>query len=110
LVVAQGIAYVVSAQDPQDWGELPMRPVMGVCVSHKTRSVALFDYSKILVLTSDGNEWQTPSLSWDGLKDVNEIDGKIFGKGWDASTGKMVEFEVDIVARKCIGGASPPTT
>lgn len=108
LVVSRGIGYVVSASNPQDWVELPLRPVMGVSVSVAARSVVLFDYTKMLVLMSDGEKWQTPSLSWDGLKDVEEKEGKILGKGWDAPTGKMVEFEVDIATRKCVGGAAPP--
>ncbi|MGY8628251.1 hypothetical protein [Chromobacterium violaceum] len=108
VIVSKGIAYIVSAYNPQEWTELKLRPVLDVFISKKTQAIVLVGYTNLLVLMRDGSSWFTPSLSWDGIKDIEESEGKIIGKGWDASIGKMVPFEIDITTRSYSGGAAPP--
>ncbi|CAN7589627.1 hypothetical protein [Rhizobacter sp. LjRoot28] len=109
VIVAGGVAYQISPVNPEEWAELPIRPVMGLCPSISAKALALFDYSRILVLYADGRHWITGALSWDGLKNLREVDGVILGEGWDATTGRDLPFEVDLASRNIVGGASPPT-
>ncbi|WAC71211.1 hypothetical protein OU995_16610 [Roseateles sp. SL47] len=109
LVIAGGIAYQVAPANPADWIELPIRPVMGGCASASANAVALFDYSRMLVLYADGDSWTSAAVSWDGLKNVRERNGVLFGDGWDAAENEPAPFEVDLRTRRTLGGAAPPS-
>ncbi|MNT75627.1 hypothetical protein D3C72_2145390 [compost metagenome] len=98
----------MSAENPQDWIELPMRPVMGVVVSLAAGAIVLFDYTKFLALKSDGSRWSSPDMSSDGLFKIREFCGRIYGEGWSAPEAKNIEFEIDIATGESVGGANPP--
>jgi hypothetical protein len=108
VVVSRGIPYIVSAADPKNWQEIPIRPVLGHCVAADEGVLLLYDYTKVIGLCANGNAWSTRSLSWDGLRSVRVVNGAVEGEGWDAPTSAYVPFRVDIKTGESTGGASPP--
>jgi hypothetical protein len=108
VVVSDGAGYIVSAASPKDWREIPLRPIMGYCVARDRGVLVLFDYVRLIGIARDGATWHTPSLSWDGLRNVQCSGGKVTGQGWDAANSKFVGFEVDVISGKSSGGTSPP--
>ena len=107
LVVARGTAFSVNVNDPENWSELSLRPVLTICVSNTAKAIVLVGYTSLLVLAPGGKLWSSPELSYDGLFEVREVDGKILGQGWDAASSTRVDFVVDLSSRSSTGGAAP---
>jgi hypothetical protein len=49
-----------------------------------------------------GPVWRTRRLSWDDMRDVRVLEGRIVGLGWDLQT--WVPFEVDLLEGTAVGG------
>lgn len=108
VIVSKGSGYVVSIENPKNWIELPMRPIMGHCFDDETSTLILYGFTRLYGIQGDGIVWKTKSVSWDGLKSVILKDGKVHGEGWDAPSEKFVPFDVDIISGDSNGGARPP--
>lgn len=108
IVVSKGTGYVVSVDDPSQWEEVPLRPILGYAFDADSRTLAMIDYTRVIGVGKEGYIWKTPSLSWDGLKDVEVRNGFLIGKGWNAATSEFVAFEVSLSDGRHSGGSSPP--
>ncbi|WP_395795591.1 hypothetical protein [Aquimonas sp.] len=108
IVVAKGAGYVVSPKTPTQWEEIPLRPILGHRFDEGSNTLVLFDYTRALGIGEKGYAWKTPSLSWDGLTDVEVKNGVLFGNGWDAASSRFVPFQVRLSDGIHSGGASPP--
>ena len=107
LVVAKGEAYIVNVEDPSEHEHLKILPVMGAVTVPDVELIALYDFTRLEGYGVKGRRWQTPSLSWDGLRNV-KYDGKsIVGEVWDSPNDAWVSFRVDPSDGTFVGGASP---
>ncbi len=107
LVVARGEAYIVNVNDPSKYLHLKLLPVMGVLAIREASMLVLYDYTRLEGYGADGRCWQTPSLSWDGLRKVKHDGCYVVGEGWDAPQGKWIPFRVNAIDGSFVGGASP---
>jgi len=107
LVVARGEAYIVNVDDPSEHWHLKLIPVMGVVAVPEVSMIVLFDFTKLEGYGTSGRCWQTPSLSWDGLRNVKRDGQYVIGEGWDSPNDKWVPFRVNAVDGSFTGGASP---
>ncbi len=105
--VAGGYAYIVEVDRPEQWIQVPYRPVTAVH-SAAQKSLLLFaGFHEIWALGTEGRAWETARLSWEGLR-VTEISAdKLHGFGWDIATDREVEFSVNLADGSHTGGAGP---
>ena len=50
----------------------------------------------ILAWGPDGEAWESPRLSWEGLTGLRIEGGTLHGLGWDMKTDKDVPFALDL--------------
>lgn len=70
IVISKGEGYLVNAFHPNEWEEIPLRPLMGIESDSKQQVVVVWDFARVLCIDNDGIRWKTPSISWDGIKDA----------------------------------------
>ena len=105
--VAGGYAYIVRADEPGEWIQVPYRPVAGVHPAMEQRLLIFAGFHKLWALGPDGQAWETARLSWEGLRVMQISGGKLEGYGWDWKTDGEVPFIVDLVSGNHTGGATP---
>jgi hypothetical protein len=105
--VIGGYAYVVKADDPEQWFRVEQRPVVDLRVLSQQGLLLFAGFTTITAVGNSGIAWTTERLSWEGLT-ITDIKGdKLLGQGWDALADKEVPFEVDLKTGKHTGGARP---
>jgi hypothetical protein len=110
LVIARGEAYIVNIENPLEYEHLNILPVMGAIPITDAGLIVLHDFTRCDGYDSTGRRWGTPSISWDGLRDVL-YDGKlIVGEAWDSPNDAWIAFSVDPSDGSFTGGASPSST
>jgi len=61
-------------------------------------------FHSLLAWGREGKAWQTGRLSWDGVR-ITGIRGEtIIGTGWEMSTDRELEFEVNLKTGEHRGG------
>jgi hypothetical protein len=105
--VVGGYAYVVKADNPEQWFRVEQRPVVDLRVLSQHGLLLFAGFTTITAVGSSGIAWTTERLSWEGLT-ITDIKGdKLLGRGWDALADKEVPFEADLKTGKHMGGARP---
>lgn len=108
VIISKGIGYIVDSSNPEDWEELTIQPIMGVAVDEQANILVLWDFIRMICLDEKGVRWKTPSISWDGIKDVTIIGDCIQATIWDAPASKNAITNIAIKDGKLLGGASSP--
>lgn len=107
-VVAQGQAFIVDANNPNDCESLPIVPVIDVRSSKEHQLLIFASYTELLAVGVNGIAWRTERLSWDGLKLTHVTKEAIHGVFWDIQTESEQGFTVDLVTGAHSGGVSFP--
>ena len=96
-VVSGGAAYIVTADDPDAWEEVPVQPVCDVRCLPEHGLLVFSDFSKLVALGVSGLAWSSPRLCWDDLKILNVTGDAIEGIGYDPTNpSEKSTFVVDI--------------
>jgi hypothetical protein len=94
--VADGTAYRVCANDPEDWGELSLPVIAEPVVVEALELVIFVSYTSMLGYGRDGCACETEPLAWDDLE-VVRVEGEILhAKGFDAPLNAIVPFTLDL--------------
>lgn len=105
--IAGGYAYIVEADRPEQWMQIPYRPVTSVHAVREQGLLLFTSFYSVWALGADGKAWETSRLSWEGIR-VTAIDGqRLHGFGWDMETDTEVPFAVDLATGNHTGGARP---
>lgn len=104
--VAGGYAYVVDADRPDNWMQIPYRPVTWVDAAPKQKLLLFASFHSLWALGVEGRAWETGRLSWEGLRVTRIDDRQVHGLGWDLETDLEVPFTVDLATGRHTGGAS----
>lgn len=106
LVIASGEGYLV---DPKDRRLVQL-------LSGNLEYVITLSNAKILIV-SDGQWleghgergflWRSRRVSWDGIWDLHEDNGRLHGNCWDALTDTEGSFSVDTQTGEVVGGTYP---
>lgn len=103
--IAGGYAYVVDVDHPQEWIQIPFRPVTWVDAAPEHKLLLFASFHRLWALGVEGKAWETGRLSWEGLR-VTGIDRRqLHGFGWDLETDSEVPFAVDLTTGDHTGGA-----
>ncbi len=103
--VAGGYAYIVSANEPEQWMQVPYRPVISVHPATEQNLLIFCSFHQLWAWGRDGKAWETAKLSWEGLRVTEIASGKLQGFGWDVATDREVPFTVDLATGSHTGGA-----
>ena len=109
-VVAGGYGYVVETSAPSRWFRVEQLPVIDLRAEPEAGLLLFAGFTTITALGSEGVRWTTGRLSWEGVTITRIESGKLQGRAWDAMSDKEVDFEVDLLTGKHIGGARPGTS
>jgi len=103
-VLARGAGYLVSAEDPHAWEEVPLVPIIDVREASDPFLVILANYTELLAYGEYGEQWRTRRLAWDGLKITGVSAGSIMGEYWDMRNDETRIFKVDLATGASTGG------
>ena len=105
--VAGGYAYIVDADQPEQWLQVPYRPVTSVHPAAQRNLLLFTGFHRVWAFGPEGHAWETARLSWEGVR-MTEIDAdKLHGFGWDITTDSEVGFSVNLADGTHTGGAEP---
>ena len=94
--VAGGYAYIIDTTAPDRFTMLPYRPVLGVHAAADERLLLFIGHRTILAWGPDGEAWQSPKLSDEGLTITSIDNGILCGLGWNLMTDKDTPFKLDL--------------
>jgi hypothetical protein len=94
--VCGGYAYLIDTGEPEKFTMLPYRPVLQV-IPVAANALLLFAGSRtVLAWSKDGEAWESPKLSDEGILMSRVEDGKLLGMGWNMITDKETPFTLDL--------------
>ena len=109
-VVSSGMGYVVRADEPQRWLEVPTIPIRQVVQVPEEDLIVLSDFTTACAFGRNGFAWKTGRLAWDRVE-LKQVDRhRLAGTGWDPTSPVPVEFSIDLATGAHVGGSSPPAT
>ena len=107
LAAAGGYAYCIDTLAPEKSFLMLMRPVVQVHAVAEERALVLTGFHSVCVLTQ-GETWETPRLSWEGITVERIEGGTVHGTGWHMRTDRELPFIIDLHTREVTGGAFLP--
>lgn len=99
-VVSEGVAFVVSVTDPNNYYELNEGPVMNVIEIDGMKMVIFATYSEIISYEIDMKLWETRHLAIDGIVLTEIKEGHLFGIADNIL--RKDKFKVDLKTGKYI--------
>jgi hypothetical protein len=106
--VAGGYAYIIDTTAPDRFIMLPYRPVLGVQPAVDQRLLLFVGNRTILAWGPDGEAWQSPKLSDEGLTITSIDHGILCGLGWNLMTDKDTPFRLDLRSGMHVNEAHRP--
>ena len=95
--VSGGYAYLIDTADPKRFAMLPYRPVLEVRPAPAHGLLLFVSHHRILAWGSNGQAWESPKLSDEGVT-LAAIDGDtLHGLGWNMMTDKETPFALDLI-------------
>ncbi len=97
-VVSNGAAYIVKADEPAVWEQVPIVPVLDVRSLPKHRLLVFSDFTRLAAYGINGLAWRSPRVCWDELKILKVTRDTIEGTGYDPtnSISSEMHFVVDV--------------
>ena len=106
-VVAGGRGYVVHAEKPVRTTAIDAYPIVSILASTDRMAVAFADFTGVSIVARDGHVWNSPQISFDGIRLVKMTADQIDGLAWHAPQDEEVPFTIDLRSRTVSGGAFP---
>jgi len=105
VVLANGMGYLMSPDH-----EKPIK-TFGISINNAIEleegGLLVSDDIQILILNGKGIEWQSPRISWDGIKELKLNDNILTGVSYDPMNDKdeWCDFSIDLNTKEIIGGS-----
>ena len=94
--VSGGYAYIIDTAAPERFSMLPYRPVLQVHVAVEHGLLLFVEHRKILAWGAQGEAWQSPKLSDEGLT-ITGVEGDVLhGMGWHMMADQEKPFTLDM--------------
>jgi hypothetical protein len=97
-VVSHGSAYIVNAEKPDVWEQVPILPVLEIRPLPEHKLLVFSDFTGLGACGSNGLAWRSPRVCWDELKITKVTSETIEGTGYDPtnSLNQEMQFAVDL--------------
>lgn len=97
-VVSDGSAYIVNAEKPDIWEQLPILPVLEIRTLPEHKLLVFSDFTGLSAYGSNGLAWRSPRVCWDELKITKVTSETIEGTGYDPTNSlkQEMQFAVDL--------------
>ena len=102
--VAGGYAYLVDVAAPENWEQVPYRPVLEVLAAPGHGLLLFAGHRRVLAYGSEGRRWESAALSSEGLDRLRVESGRLVGSGWDLLTDRSVPFSVELHSGRLLTG------
>jgi hypothetical protein len=94
--VSGGYAYLIDTTAPERFHQVDYRPVLQLLALEPQQLLLFVGHHSLLAWGREGQAWQTPRLSWEGIT-ITRIDAnKLHGTGWDLLSDQDVPFTIDL--------------
>jgi hypothetical protein len=93
-VISGGGAYIVRANNPADWSEIPILPITEARLVREYGFMLFADFSRLTAWGANGMVWQT-QLAFDGLRITTMDRDLIKGYGYDPASATDAPFSVN---------------
>jgi len=94
--VAGGYAYLIDTAAPERFTMLAYKPVLAVVPAPEQALLLFVGHRAILAWGAEGEAWQSPKLSDEGVT-ITGTDGDLLqGLGWNMLTDKETPFALDL--------------
>ena len=104
--VSGGYAYLIHTLQPQQWSQIPYRPVLSVRALKEQQLLLFVGHHTILAWGRERQAWQSERLSWEGIEITDIVGDTLCGLGWDLMTDKDVPFAIDLKSGEHTGGVT----
>jgi len=94
--VSGGYAYIIDTSNPDRFTMIPHRPVLAVRSLPSHELLLFVAHHAILAWGPNGQAWQSPKLSDEGVKITAIANGELLGLGWDMMSDKEIPFALDL--------------
>ncbi len=95
-IVSNGSAYVVKADEPDSWEQVPVMPVLDLRSIPEHQLLVFADLTRLAAYGTTGLVWRSPRVCWDELRILNVTHDTIEGVGYDPLNPGESRFAVDI--------------
>jgi len=94
--VSGGYAYIIDTTAPERFTMIPYRPVLEVRLALAVNLLLFVGHHSILAWGPDGQAWQSPKLSDEGVT-ITAMNGAILhGRGWQMMSDQETPFALDV--------------
>ena len=101
--VSGGYAYIIDTKAPEQFTMLPYRPTLHVIPAPAAGLLLFVSHRTILGWSAQGEAWQSPKLSDEGITALELEGNNLRGIGWNMITDKETPFSLDLKNGKPIG-------
>ncbi|MGA3371353.1 MAG: hypothetical protein ABSC48_06275 [Terracidiphilus sp.] len=102
-IISRGAAYIVNAEEPNQWELLDIRPVLDLRLIPEYQLLVFADFTRLIAYGNHQIVWKSPRLCWDYLKILNVSREEIIGVGYDPTNSESESrFAVDIRTGKSL--------
>lgn len=102
--VAGGYAYIVNTREPKQFTHLGFRPILEIRPLPEWQLLIFRSHLALLAWGCDGQKWQSPRVSSEGVR-IGEIrGGELHGIGWDLMSDREIPFAIDLNSGELVDG------
>lgn len=94
--VSGGYAYIIDTATPERFTLLPYRPVLSIAPAPADGLLLFVGHRAILAWSAQGEAWQSPKLSDEGITILEIHKGKLLGIGWNMMSDKETPFALEL--------------
>jgi len=105
FVVAKGDGYFVNANEPKQWEEIPLVPILDVRCSVEHELTVFVNDTEICAYGSQGLKWFSGRLSWHDLIVKELTSNEVVAEYWDVQNEEYSEVRVNLADGSSIGAA-----
>lgn len=102
-VLGGGAGYRVAAADPLEWEEIAAGGLATPLIVEQLELVVFLDYTDAMAYGPDGLAWRSGRLAWDDLQAVSFDQDTLRMSGYDAPSGRLVEFDLELRTGRSAG-------
>jgi hypothetical protein len=106
FVISKGCGYLVDAINPNNWSEADLTPITSYSSASTDGLLVISDNLRVAAYSAHRVLWKSSQISWNGIRNLEVVEGGVKGEAWDDMWGSWVSFLIDPKTGKHQGGAT----